>query len=49
MKFVSLVLLLGGGSVMLITFLLLLFRLIAGENGRGEERRQPLGFDNDRT
>jgi hypothetical protein len=49
MKFVSLVLLLGGGSIMLITFLPLLFRLISGENGRGEERREPLGFDNDRT
>ena len=49
MKFVSLVLLLGGGSIMLITFLPLLFRLITGENERGEERRQPLGFDNDRT
>ena len=34
---------------MLITFLPLLFRLIAGENGRRDERRQPLGFDNDRT
>ena len=49
MKFVSLVLLLGGGSIMLITFLPLLFRLIAGGNGRGEERRQPLGFDDSRT
>ena len=49
MKFVSLVLLLGGGSIMLITFMPLLFRLIAGDNGRGEEARQPVGFDNDRT
>ena len=47
MKFVSLVLLVGGGSVLLITVLPLLLKLVTGDNGR--ERRQPVGFENDRT
>ena len=49
MKFVSLVLLLGGGSIMLITFLPLLLRLVTGDNGERENRRQPVGFVDDST
>ena len=39
MKFVSLVFLVGGGSIMLITFLPLLLRTVMGDNGREERRR----------
>lgn len=38
MKFVSLVFLVGGGSIIVITFLPLLLKLLTGDNGR-EERR----------
>lgn len=48
MKFVSMVLLVGGGSIMLITFLPLLLRLVTGDTGGQGNRRLPVGFEDDR-
>ena len=48
MKFVSMVLLVGGGSIMLITFLPLLLRMVTGDTGGQGNRGLPLGFEDDR-
>lgn len=49
MKFVSLIFLVGGGSIMLITLLPLLLKLVRGEDDERTERRRPVGFEDSRT
>ena len=48
MKFVSLVFLVGGGSIILITFLPLLLKLLMDDDGK-EERRLHAGVEEERT